>query len=399
MTTFKVKEVSKYISNVLRRDSFLSNISVEGEVSNFKKSGGHSYFSIKDDEAMLKCVVFKTIPIAQSLNLTDGQKVVVTGTVMTYEKGSYYQILCKNVEEVGRGNLYEQFLALKEKLSKEGLFNSELKKPIPKFPKNIGVVTAKNGAAIRDILNTLRRRYRIANIYFYPAKVQGIGASDEIALGVKYLDSLDFIDTIIVGRGGGSFEDLNAFNDENLLRTIFNCKKPVISAVGHEIDTMLTDYVADKRAATPTAGAELSSVSMDEIKEFLNQAEKKLNKNILEEISAEKVQLEHFKKELEYYNPANRITTLKENLENLKKSLDEKIVSIFKYNKQLLDFKRQSLEIINPNSILDRGYSIIYNDKNEIVKDIKTVNVGDSLKLKVSNGEIISDVKEIIDGN
>ena len=399
MTTFKVKEVSKYISNVLRRDSFLSNISVEGEVSNFKKSGGHSYFSIKDDEAMLKCVVFKTIPIAQSLNLTDGQKVVVTGTVMTYEKGSYYQILCKNVEEIGRGNLYEQFLALKEKLSKEGLFNSELKKPIPKFPKNIGVVTAKNGAAIRDILNTLRRRYRIANIYFYPAKVQGIGASDEIALGVKYLDSLDFIDTIIVGRGGGSFEDLNAFNDENLIRTIFNCKKPVISAVGHEIDTMLTDYVADKRAATPTAGAELSSVSMDEIKEFLNQAEKKLNKNILEEISAEKVQLEHFKKELEYYNPANRITTLKENLENLKKSLDEKIVSIFKYNKQLLDFKRQSLEIINPNSILDRGYSIIYNDKNEIVKDIKTVNVGDSLKLKVSNGEIISDVKEIIDGN
>ncbi|WP_278553300.1 exodeoxyribonuclease VII large subunit [Parvimonas micra] len=399
MTTFKVKEVSKYISNVLRRDSFLSNISVEGEVSNFKKSGGHSYFSIKDDEAMLKCVVFKTIPIAQSLNLTDGQKVVVTGTVMTYEKGSYYQILCKNVEEVGRGNLYEQFLALKEKLSKEGLFNSELKKPIPKFPKNIGVVTAKNGAAIRDILNTLRRRYRIANIYFYPAKVQGIGASDEIALGVKYLDSLDFIDTIIVGRGGGSFEDLNAFNDENLIRTIFNCKKPVISAVGHEIDTMLTDYVADKRAATPTAGAELSSVSMDEIKEFLNQAEKKLNKNILEDISAEKVQLEHFKKELEYYNPANRITTLKENLENLKKSLDEKIVSIFKYNKQLLDFKRQSLEIINPNSILDRGYSIIYNDKNEIVKDIKTVNVGDSLKLKVSNGEIISDVKEIIDGN
>ncbi len=399
MTTFKVKEVSKYISNVLRRDSFLSNISVEGEVSNFKKSGGHSYFSIKDDEAMLKCVVFKTIPIAQSLNLTDGQKVVVTGTVMTYEKGSYYQILCKNVEEVGRGNLYEQFLALKEKLSKEGLFNSELKKPIPKFPKNIGVVTAKNGAAIRDILNTLRRRYRITNIYFYPAKVQGIGASDEIALGIKYLDSLDFIDTIIVGRGGGSFEDLNAFNDENLIRTIFNCKKPVISAVGHEIDTMLTDYVADKRAATPTAGAELSSVSMDEIKEFLNQAEKKLNKNILEEISAEKVQLEHFKKELEYYNPANRITTLKENLENLKKSLDEKIVSIFKYNKQLLDFKRQSLEIINPNSILDRGYSIIYNDKNEIVKDIKTVNVGDSLKLKVSNGEIISDVKEIIDGN
>lgn len=192
---------------------------------------------------------------------------------------------------------------------------------------------------------------------------------------------------------------MNAFNDENLIRTIFNCKKPIISAVGHEIDTMLTDFVADKRAATPTAGAELSSVSMDEIREFLSQAEKKLNKNILEEISADKIQLEHLKKELEYYNPANRITTLKENLENLKKSLDEKIIAVFNYNKQLLDFKRQSLEIINPNSVLQRGYSIIYNENDEIVNDIKAVNVGDSLKLKVSNGEIISDVKEIVDGN
>lgn len=399
MTTFKVKEVSKYISNILRRDAFLSNISVEGEISNFKKSGGHLYFSIKDDEAMLKCVVFKTIPIAQTLNLRDGQKVVVTGTITTYEKGSYYQILCKSVEEVGRGNLYEQFLLLKEKLSKEGLFNVEFKKPLPKFPKNIGVVTARTGAAIRDILNTLHRRYKIANIYFFPSKVQGIGASDEIARGVKYLDSLDFIDTIIVGRGGGSFEDLNAFNDENLIRTIFNCNKPIISAVGHEVDTMLTDFVADRRAATPTAGAELSSISIDEINEFLLQAEKKLVKSITEQISAEKVQLEYFKKELEYYNPTNKISSLKENLENFKKSLDEKIVNIFNYNKQLLDFKRQSLEIINPDSVLQRGYSIVYNEKNEILNSTKKLDIGASLKIKLYDGEVVSDVKEIVNGD
>lgn len=256
---------------------------------------------------MIKCVVFKSVPISNSLNLSDGQKVVVTGSVMTYEKGSYYQILCKNVEEVGKGNLFEQFLALKEKLSKEGLFDLENKKPIPRFPKNIGVVTARTGAAVRDIINTLHRRYRIANIYFYPSKVQGVGASEEISEGIRYLDSLEYIDTIIVGRGGGSFEDLNAFNDENLIRTIYNCKKPIISAVGHEVDTMLTDYVADKRAATPTAGAELSSISVDEIKEFLFQAESKLTKNISELISGEKIQFEHLKKELEYYNPANRI--------------------------------------------------------------------------------------------
>jgi len=399
MTTFKVKEVSKYISNVLRRDAFLSNISVEGEVSNFKKSGGHLYFSIKDDEAMLKCVVFKTIPIANTLNLRDGQKVVVTGTVTTYEKGSYYQILCKSVEETGRGNLYEQFILLKEKLSKEGLFNPELKKAIPRFPKNIGVVTARTGAAIRDILNTLHRRYKIANIYFYPAKVQGIGASEEIAKGVRYLDSLDFIDTIIVGRGGGSFEDLNAFNDENLIRTIFNCKKPIISAVGHEIDTMLTDFVADRRAATPTAGAELSSISIDEINNFLLQSEKKLTKSITEQFMAEKVQLEHFKKELEYYNPNTKISLLKENLIGLKKSLDEKISSIFNYNKQLLDFKKQSLEIMNPENVLQRGYSIVYNEENEILNSIENFKLGDSLKIKLSDGEVISDVKEIINGD
>lgn len=194
-------------------------------------------------------------------------------------------------------------MLLKEKLQKEGLFDPKFKKPIPKFPKNIGVVTARGGAAIRDILNTFKRRYKIANIYLYPAKVQGVGASEEIIKAVKYLDSLDFIDTIIVGRGGGSFEDLNAFNDENLIRTIFACKKPIISAVGHEIDTMLTDFVADKRAATPTAGAELSSKSIDEINEFLLQAEKKIVNNIKEKITSEKVFFEHLKKELEYYNP------------------------------------------------------------------------------------------------
>ena len=399
MATFKVKEVSKYISNLLRRDSLLTNISVEGEVSNFKKSGGHLYFSIKDDEAMIKCVVFKSVPISNSLNLSDGQKVVVTGSVMTYEKGSYYQILCKNVEEVGKGNLFEQFLALKEKLSKEGLFDLENKKPIPRFPKNIGVVTARTGAAVRDIINTLHRRYRIANIYFYPSKVQGVGASEEISEGIRYLDSLEYIDTIIVGRGGGSFEDLNAFNDENLIRTIYNCKKPIISAVGHEVDTMLTDYVADKRAATPTAGAELSSISVDEIKEFLFQAESKLTKNISELISGEKIQFEHLKKELEYYNPANRINLLKENLENLKKTLDECIVKKFEYNKQLLDFKRQSLEIINPDSILKRGYSIVYNDKDEIVTSSNNVILNDKLKLKLFEGEIVSEVKEILHDN
>lgn len=397
MTVFKVKEISKYISNILKKDMILSNISVEGEVSNFKKSGGHLYFSIKDDEAMLKCVVFKTIPIANSLNLTDGQKVVVKGSLNTYEKGSYYQILCKDVEQVGKGNLYEDFLKLKEKLFSEGLFSSEYKKTLKEYPKSIGVVTAINGAAIRDILNTLRRRYKIANIYIYPVKVQGIGASDEIRVGLEYLDKLN-LDVIIVGRGGGSFEDLNAFNDEMLARSVFNAKTPIISAVGHEVDTMITDFVADVRASTPTAGAELSAKSLDEIISNINLLEDRMNNKIIDFISGEKIQLEYFLKELNYYNPVEKINSLKENLENLKNTLDLSMKNIFDSNRTNLDFYLKSLNIVSPDSVLKRGYSIAsYKDK--VITSIKDIKNNDELKITLFDGEVITQVKEILDVN
>lgn len=397
MTTFKVKEISKYISNILRKDMILSNISVEGEVSNFKKSGGHLYFSIKDDEAMLKCVVFKTIPISNTLNLTDGQKVVVKGSLTTYEKGSYYQILCKDVQEVGKGNLYEDFLKLKEKLFSEGLFDLEFKKKLKEYPKNIGVVTAINGAAIRDILNTLKRRYKIANIYIYPVKVQGIGASDEIRLGLEHLDKMN-LDVIIIGRGGGSFEDLNSFNDETLARSVFNAKTPIISAVGHEVDTMLTDFVADVRAATPTAGAELSAKSLDEIISNINLLEDRLNNKITDLISGEKVQLEYFLKELNYYSPIEKIGNFKRDLENLYNSLNTNMKNIFDSNKRNLDFYFKSLNIVNPDSILKRGYSIAsMGDK--IVTSINDINDNDKLKITLFDGEVITEVKEILDVN
>lgn len=398
MTTFKVKEISKYISNILKKDAILSNISVEGEVSNFKKSGGHIYFSIKDDEAMLKCVVFKTIPISSSLNLDDGQKVIVTGSLTTYEKGSYYQILCKNVEEVGKGNLFQQFLELKEKLLKEGLFSEEYKKVIPKYPKNIGVVTASNGAAIRDILNTLRRRYKIANIYLYPAKVQGVGASDEVREGLEYLDGLGILDTIIIGRGGGSFEDLNAFNDEKLVRSVFKAKTPIISAVGHEVDTMLTDFVADRRAATPTAGAEISATSLNDILDGLNLLEDRLKNKILDLISGEKIQLDYFLKELNYYNPQEKIKSLYDELELLKKSLDNSVKNKVEKNKQNLEFFKKSLDMVNPSSILNRGYSIV-SINNKIINKVEDVNCKDILKVTLSDGEVITEVKEILDVN
>lgn len=395
MAIFKVKEISKYISNILRKDVILSNISVEGEVSNFKKSGGHLYFSIKDDEAMLKCVVFKSIPISNTLNLSDGQKVVVKGSLTTYEKGSYYQILCKDVQEIGKGNLYEDFLKLKEKLYNEGLFSDDFKKKLTQYPKNIGVVTAINGAAIRDILNTLYRRYKIANIYIYTVKVQGVGASDEIRLGLEYLDKLN-LDVIIIGRGGGSFEDLNAFNDEMLARSVFNAKTPIISAVGHEVDTMITDFVADVRAATPTAGAELSSKSLVEIISNLDLLKNRLNNKITDLISGEKIQLEYFLKELNYYNPLDKFSELKLKLEKLNGDLDNSMKKIIENNRNILDFYYKSLNIVNPESILKRGYSIT-SVSDKIVTSTKDIKSNDRLKITLYDGEIITEVKEILD--
>lgn len=394
MTVFKVKEISKYITTVLRRDAILSNIKVEGEVSNFRKSGGHIYFDIKDEDAMLKCVVFKSVPISSTLNLTDGSKVVVTGAINTYEKGSYYQVQCKNVEEVGIGNLFEEFLKLKEKLKNEGLFNDEFKKEIPKYPKNIGIVTASNGAVIRDIMNTLNRRYKIANTYLYPAKVQGVGSSDELINGIEYLSSLDFIDVIIIGRGGGSFEDLNSFNDESLARAIFKCKKPIISAVGHEVDVTISDFVADKRASTPTAGAEMVATSIGEIMDNLNFAKTKLNDNIDELFFAENTQLEHFFKELNYYSPFNKFENIKEKLAIFKKSLDDSIKRVFENQNNILKIQKKSLDMINPDNILNMGYSIVhFGDK--ILNNVNDININDKLNITLSNGEVITEVREI----
>lgn len=337
---FSVAEISKYISTLLKRDPMLINVFVEGEVSNFKKSSGNIYFSLKDEDASIRCIIFRNMEISKTLQLSDGDKISLRASVITYDKGGYYQLLVKEVINTGIGDLYRQYELLKEKFKTLGYFDEEHKRPIPKMPNNIGVVTSPNGAAIRDIITTIKRRFPIANIYVYPAIVQGQNAPQSIINGIEVLNSHDFIDFIVVGRGGGSFEDLNCFNDEELLLKIFNSKKPIISAVGHEVDNMLSDFVSDLRAPTPTAAAELCTPNLNDLKENLNKKIDLIEKAYSNYFLEERKKLDYYLNILKVYNPLDKISKLKEENEKLKLRIDRQV-------KLNIDSKRDALDKLN----------------------------------------------------
>lgn len=433
-----VTEVSKYISNLMKRDPILSNVYLEGEVSNFKKSNGNVYFSLKDKDSMIRCVIFRNMELSKNCNLSDGEKIIAKGSIITYAQGSNYQILVKSIELSGEGDIYKQYELLKQKLAKEGLFDQIHKKEIPSFPKCIGVVTSPTGAAIRDIITTIKRRYPICDIILYPAIVQGENAPNDIISGLEYLDELDSIDLIIFGRGGGSFEDLNAFNDEELIRAVFEMKTPTISAVGHEIDNMLSDYVADMRAPTPTAAAEISTPDVENILSRFEEVMNRMHIRIKSLIKGEYQMLDHLESTLDFYNP-------KEKIKNLGKEIEEKKAVIIKYHLQYLknqsikldhmgellfrsfsmeniyretvcleeslyrlqslilqklkledvsiDNKLEKLKLINPKNILDRGYARIYHDE-KLVHSTMEVNIKDKIKIVLSDGILFSEIEE-----
>ncbi|WP_099203272.1 exodeoxyribonuclease VII large subunit [Miniphocaeibacter massiliensis] len=426
----KIKELSKYINNLVKRDPILANLHVEGEVSNFKISSGNVYFVLKDEGAALRCIIFKNMGLAKTISIKDGMKVVARGSLTTYDYGSYYQLLVKEIVSDGIGDIYKEFEILKSKLLEEGYFDEKHKKKIPFIPNSIGVITSQTGAAIRDIINTIKRRFPITDIYIYPAKVQGADAPAMLIEGLKYFDSVQKVDTIIIGRGGGSFEDLNSFNEEQLLYEIYNTKTPVISAVGHEVDNMLSDFVADLRAATPTAAAELSTPVLEDLKLDLKLKKEKLDKSFDNYIVEEKKILDYYFKELNYYNPKERINTLskeltliKENLDKLfttyfsnkKHELDKKYLNLRSYNpinrikteedklivnKKLLNLKFNNfignekykldgilskLERFNPKNILKQGYVKVSKD-NKDIKSIKDLDVDEKIKLFFVDG-------------
>ena len=411
-----VTAVTRYIKHKIESDTNLRKIYMKGEISNFKAhSSGHFYFSIKDENSVIKAIMFSSNAKKLGFIPTEGMKILVTGTISLYEATGNYQIYVDELIEDGVGNLYIAFEKLKEKLSKEGLFDLKYKKQIPKYPTKIGIVTASTGAAIRDILSTIKRRYPICENYLFPCLVQGDTAPIDIVKKLNQAEEFG-VDVIIVGRGGGSFEDMNCFNDENVARTVFKMQTPVISAVGHEVDYTIIDFVADLRAPTPTGAAEMAVPNLFDLYNLLKQYNIRLNEVVLKNINYKKLVMDKIKTSYVIKNPMLMFNTKKQNLdikiEKINNILKEKInlkkekINLIKnsyviknpeiiYKNKKQNFIRliEKIEILNPMSILKRGYTITYvNDK--VIKNAQEVNINDLVKINYYDGYIEAKVEK-----
>ena len=414
-----VSAINRYLKAKFDQDDNLRVVFLKGEISNIKyHTTGHIYFSIKDETSKINGIMFSSNAKKLLFRPVDGSKVLVTGRISVYEATGGYQIYVDEMLEDGMGNLYIAFEKLKQDLSKEGLFDQKYKKPIPKIPNRVGVVTASTGAAIKDILSTIKRRYPICEVILFPSLVQGDNAKEDIVKNIKLAENYN-LDVLIVGRGGGSIEDLWPFNEEIVARAIFDCTIPIISAVGHEIDFTIADYVADMRAPTPTGAAEMAVPNISDLINNINNLKIRLNESINKKINYQKLYLDAIKNSYAIKNPLIMYENKKQKLDilidNLNKTLLKKYdnakhkFEILKNNYILnnpnllykdkiikLDNLIDKLELINPLGVLKRGYSLTYID-NKVVKNIKDVKVNDNLVIKLHDGEInttVIDVKE-----
>ena len=415
-----ISELNHYIKGVIDDNLFLNKIYLKGEISNFKAhTRGHLYFTLKDETSRLNAVMFSYQTNSLKFQPTDGMKVLVCGKISVYEATGSYQIYVESMEEDGLGNLYIEFEKLKKKLSAEGLFDQDKKKKIPRVPKRIGIVTASTGAAIRDILTTIKRRFPICETILFPSLVQGADAAQDIAKKIELANTYD-IDTLIVGRGGGSIEDLWPFNEEIVARAIYNSKVPVISAVGHEIDFTIADFVADLRAPTPTAAAELAVPDIDAINTYLKNAIVRSNLGINNLIDSKQKELLTYtssyilKKPTAMYEVKEQ--TLDYLIDNLGKAmqlvLDNTRIRLFKsvnsyvlVNPEVLyKFKEQNLkhligklDVLNPLNTLKRGYAIVKKDE-KVISDSQKIQKDDIIDIDVRDGSINAKVMEVTYG-
>lgn len=393
---YSVSELTRYI-RVMIEDSF-PGAWVEGEISNFiLHSSGHMYFSLKDATSVIKCAMFKRANEKLKFTLKSGMKVIAFGSLSVYEARGDYQLIVEEVEPKGIGALQLQFQQLKEKLTKEGLFDEKYKVQIPFLPTRIGVVTSPTGAAIQDILNIARRRFSNVEIIINPVKVQGASAKDEIAAAIRQFNKLKNIDVMIVGRGGGSLEDLWPFNEEAVARAIFESDIPVISAVGHEIDFTISDFVADFRAPTPSAAAELVIPKKEDLTNLINKETERLNNSILGKIDILKEQLSRLKGSYVLRQPLNYIIQQEQRIDDLKKDVFVRIGHIVNIYGEKFNRIDSKLEAFNPTAILRRGYSITTSiPDGSIIKDALSLNKGDVVETRLGKGKFKSRVEEII---
>ncbi|MBQ4104451.1 MAG: exodeoxyribonuclease VII large subunit [Clostridia bacterium] len=392
-TVFSVTELNNYVKRILDNDENLKNVFVTGEISNFKNHySGHMYMTIKDEGGAIKAVMFSSYASRLKFVPENGMKVIIFGSVSLYNKDGSYQLYITDMQPDGVGALNLAYEQLKEKLQNEGLFNAEFKKPIPEFPQKIGVMTAPDGAAVRDIFSILKRRYPVAEIVFCPVAVQGERAAPEIAKAIKLFNEQNAADVLIVGRGGGSLEDLWAFNEEIVARAIFESKIPVISAVGHETDFTIADFVADLRAPTPSAAAELAVPDIFELKSELLGLKQHLSVLMRNMLTGEKERLENFEKQITILSPTNKIINSRQELSNLYEKVVNSITSKLNDEKTKISLLSSKLNALSPLEVLSRGYSISY--KNEMpIKSVGDVKTGDNIKIRVTDGEFFAEVK------
>lgn len=392
---YSVGQVNTYIKNMFAQDFMMSRISIRGEVSNCKyHTSGHIYFTIKDSAGAINAIMFAGNRKGLGFHMKEGDKVVATGSVEVYERDGKYQLYAREIEPDGAGNLHLKFEALKRELEEMGMFAPEYKKAIPEYAKRIGVVTAQTGAAVQDIRNIASRRNPFVQLILYPALVQGEGAVPSIVNGIAALERLG-VDVIIVGRGGGSIEDLWAFNEEAVARAIFSCETPVISAVGHETDTTIADYVADLRAPTPSAAAELAVWDYRLAAERMSVYQRQMERNLDQKLTSAWLQLSHYQTKMRYLSPGSRLRENQKYALDLEEKLKKRMEQLLMEKKHSLALLSGRLEGMSPAKKLSQGYSYVADKQGRAVKDAAGVQVSDMLDIHLSKGSLKATVTEV----
>ena len=391
---YSVSDVNKYIKALMDKDTLLNNISIRGEITNFKAHyTGHLYFTLKDESSTIKCIMFKGYAQFLKFKPTDGMKVVINGQIGVFERDGVYQIYCKSMSPEGLGDLYLAYEQLKNKLQKEGLFDASKKKKIPFLPKRVGVITSRTGAVVRDIINVTTRRYPNVDLLIYPAAVQGVNVASTVIEGLKTFNALKNVDVIIIARGGGSFEDLFGFNDEALARQIYASQIPVVSAVGHETDFTICDFVSDLRAPTPSAAAELVYPEYSEIVNRIITDKKRTIIAIKNYIDRKRQYVEKLKAAKLEKVPLDKINRFRIIIDNLLSKSESSIkYKVEKYRTRCIK-SISKIDALSPLKTLTRGYSVTENSDGKVIKSISDVNKDENIRIKLIDGKIEAIVK------
>lgn len=391
-----VTDVNRYIKTLLDYDELLSNLKVEGEVSNYKRhSSGHLYFSIKDNKGKINCVMFRADTYSLDFEPKDGMKVIIEGNVSVFEKNGNYQLYVRSMKKKGIGRLYEEYNKLLEELKAKGYFDNSIKKPIPRFISRVAVVTSKTGAAVRDIISVIKRRNKNIEIIVCPVLVQGEGSGEDVAQMIYDINRLNLADVIITGRGGGSIEELWAFNERVVAQAVYDSKIPVVSAVGHETDFTICDFVADFRAPTPSVAGEIVSEPLDNIIFTIDEYERKTTNSLNNLIDSYKQRIENVINKPVIKRPNAYIENMEQYVDNLKDSIDLSFGNKISFNKQKLNSLEKLIKTLSVESIIDRGFAIVEKDDDNVITSVSEANINDIIKIRMKDGKFISTINSI----